>query len=248
MDGDGFDLYLKQVTDLIEQQAEDQRENLAKLTDWISEAVRQERRIFVFGSGHAGLLAAETFYRTGGLALINPIFVPGTTVDVRPITATSRAERVEGYSPVWLDSVEPIPDEILLTISVSGRNPAAIDMALHGKKEGLRVAALTSVNYSQKVSSRHSSGKRLFEVADLVVDIGGPVGDALVDIPHHPGRVGPSSTVVGAALINAVICQVVCNLAGDNEEPPVFMSANVPGGDEHNSRLIAKYRDLLTYL
>ncbi len=243
-----FSAYLQKVVGLIHKQAEEQEKEMAQLVDWMTQAVRSRRRIFVFGSGHAGLLAAELFYRTGGLALICPIFVPGTMVHHRPVTATSQAERVEGYSPVWLDAADPRPEELLVAISVSGRNPAAVDMALDAQKRGLRVVGVTSVSYSQEVSSRHSSGLRLFEVADLVVDIGGPVGDAVVDIPNHPGRVGPSSTVVGAALLNAAVCQVVHSISEEGQQPPVFMSANVPGGDEHNQKLLEQYRDFLTYL
>ena len=248
MVGEGFDTYLDAVMDVIRTQARSCAGELEELVEWIAGAVRADHRIFVFGSGHSGLLASELFYRTGGLPLINPIFAGGLTVEARPVQAGTMADRVEGYSPVWLEAAGPRPGEILLAISVSGRNPAAIDIALAAREKGLRVAAVTSLPYSRTVSSRHSSGLRLFEAADLVVDIGGEPGDALVPIPGSTGRVGPASTVVGAALLNAVVCEVVCRLADAGGRPPVFMSANEAGGDEHNRALLERYRNLLTYL
>ncbi len=248
MDGEGISTYLDAVVDLIRTQARACAGQLEELVDWMAGAVRADRRIFVFGSGHSGLLASELFYRTGGLALINPIIAPGLTVESRPVQAGTMAERVEGYTPLWLEAADPRPKEVMIAISVSGRNPAAVDMALTARQKGLRVAAVTSLPYSRSVTSRHSSGLRLFEAADLVVDIGGEPGDALVAIPGSAGRVGPTSTVVGAALLNAAVCGVVCDLAGEGGRPPVFMSANEAGGDEHNRKLLERYRNLLTYL
>ncbi|MFO8060478.1 MAG: SIS domain-containing protein [Bacillota bacterium] len=246
--GDAVDAYVNAVVVQIRTQAQACADEMRELAGWMSEAVRAERRIFAFGSGHSSLLASELFYRTGGLPLINPIVAPGLTVEARPAPAGSMAERVEGYAPVWLEAVGPCPGEVMIVISVSGRNPAPVDMALAAREYGLRVAAVTSLPYSRSVASRHSSGLRLFEVAELTVDIGGQPGDATVPIPGGAGKVGPTSTVVGAALLNAVVCRVVCDLADDGDSPPVFMSANEEGGDEHNRALLDRYRDLLTYL
>lgn len=249
MVGESFHRYLDSVTNLITRQAEAAEEELEELTCWMVEAVRGDRRIFVFGAGHSSLMASELFYRTGGLALVNPVTVPGLGVDARPIDAATAAERVEGYAPLWLEAADPRPAEVLIVISVSGRNPAGIDMAVRAGDLGLKVAAVTSLPYSSSVPSRHSSGKRLYEVVPLVIDIGGERGDALVEIPGGFGKVGPSSTVVGTALLNAVVCEAVRRLADeDGSSPPVFMSANLPGGDEHNRRLLSRYRHLLTYI
>ncbi len=249
MAGESFHRYLDSVTSLIRTQAEACEEELEELTRWIVEAVRGDRRIFVFGAGHSSLVASELFYRTGGLVLINPVSVPGLGVDARPIDAATAAERIEGYATPWFESADPRPGEVLIVISVSGRNPAGIDMAVRGGDLGLRVAAVTSLPYSSCVPSRHSSGRRLYEVVPLVIDIGGERGDALVEIPGGFGRVGPSSTVVGTALLNAVVCEAVNRLAEeDGGSPPVFVSANLPGGDEHNRRLLCRYRHLLTYV
>ena len=92
------------------------------------------------------------------------------------------------------------------------------------------------------------SGKRLFEVCDLVIDNKGDIGDASVEIPGLPEKIGPTSTAVGAAIINAVVIEAVEKMLNDGFVPPVFMSANLDGGDEHNAEIFDKYKDNIFYM
>jgi uncharacterized phosphosugar-binding protein len=98
------------------------------------------------------------------------------------------------------------------------------------------------------VASRHSSGKRLHEVADLVLDNCGEPGDAVVDVPGLNQRTGPTSDVVGAAILHSVVAQVIENLIDQGLTPPVFVSANLDGGDAHNQRILEEYGDRIHYL
>jgi len=240
--------YFREVRRVLEMVEATQEENIRAAAEMLAEAIVQDRMIYVFGASHASILAAETFYRAGGLAAISPIFVPGLTVDVRPITRTTHLERLPGLAAATLQDVPLEAGDVFLVISVSGRNTVAIDMALEGKKRGAKIVALTSVAYSQSVASRHPSGQRLCEVADLVLDLCGEMGDAVVEFPGLPQRVAPTSTVVGAAILNAVVVETVARLQERGVEPPVFLSANLDGGDAHNARLLEKYRGRVTYL
>jgi uncharacterized phosphosugar-binding protein len=121
-------------------------------------------------------------------------------------------------------------------------------MALEAKRRGLFVIGLTSLAHSKAVPARHASGKRLFEVADLCLDNCGEEGDAAVAYAGWKGRVGPTSVVAGAFLMNRLLCSVVERYLSEGLPPPVYMSANLPGGDEHNRQLEERYRGRIPLL
>jgi uncharacterized phosphosugar-binding protein len=138
--------------------------------------------------------------------------------------------------------------DVLILHSVSGRNPVIIDMALHAKEKGVKIIALTNLTYSKTVTSRHTSGLRLFETADIVIDNHGEIGDAACTIPDVEQKVGPTSTVVGATILNAIIVEVCQKLKEAGVDyPPIFYSANLDGGDELNQSLFEKYQEAIHY-
>src|SRR5690606_34628384 len=113
---------------------------------------------------------------------------------------------------------------------------------------GLTVIALTSLAHSRSQPSRHPSRQRLFEIADVVLDNQGEIGDAALDVPGLPGKIAPTSTVIGAALLHALMDTVVHKLLERGVTPPVISSANVEGGDARNARLFDAYRDRIRHL
>ena len=192
-------------------------------------AICDKRALYIFGASHAGILAEELYYRAGGLMLINPIFGSEIMLNRAPVTTTSRMEQ-------------------LIVHSVSGRNAVAIDLVLAARAKGVQIIALTNLRYSQSVSSRHSSGKRLFELADIVLDNHGIIGDAVCELPGVAQKVGPTSTVVGAALLNTIVVEVCRRLVeGGMQHPPVFYSANLDGGAARNQALAEAYREAIRY-
>jgi len=240
--------YIQIVTETIARAAESQKDTLARLSDRIAKTIEAKHNVFVFGCSHAGILAEEVFYRTGGLAVINPIFFPGFMLNTRPITMTSALERVSGLGKTILTQNHVGPGDLLILHSVSGRNTVPVEMAIEAEAMGVSTACITNLNYSRAVTSRHPSGKRLFEVCQLVIDNCGDVGDAAVSLDGLPEKIGPTSTTVGAALINAVVIDAVEIMIADGIVPPVFMSANIDGGDEHNARIFAEYKDNIFYM
>jgi uncharacterized phosphosugar-binding protein len=161
---------------------------------------------------------------------------------------TSQMERLSGYAQVLAGAQPMKPGDVIIVISTSGRNAVPIEMAMAARDRGLKVIALASLAYSRSQPSRHPSGKRLADVADLILDNGSPPGDALLELPGLPEKIGPSSGAVGAAILHAVIVQAVANLLERGIEPPVFLSGNLPDGDEHNQRLMRQYADRIHYL
>ena len=132
--------------------------------------------------------------------------------------------------------------------SVSGRNTVPVEMAIEAKAAGIFTICITNLDYSKGVTSRHPSGKRLFEVCDLVIDNCGEKGDAAVSLEGLPEKIGPTSTAVGTALLNAMVIEAVEKMIADGIVPPVFMSANIDGGDEHNARIFEEYKDNIFYM
>jgi len=214
----------------------------------IAEAIIAKRGIFVFGASHASIIAQELTYRTGGLVTINPILPPSLMLNVRPITHTSAMERLEGYGVQIMNSSPMKSGDVLLIHSVSGRNSVAIDLALEAKKNGIYIICLTNLSYSHQVSSRHSSGKRLFECSDIIIDNCGDFEDSSMDISGLNQKVAPTSTVIGATIVNMMVIQVVEKMIASGIEPPVFHSANVDGGDDFNAKILEKYKNQVHYL
>ncbi|MBQ4042983.1 MAG: SIS domain-containing protein [Clostridia bacterium] len=240
--------YIQIVTDTIQHAAESQQEALLQTAERIAKTIEAKHNVFVFGCSHAGILAEEVFYRTGGLAVLNPIFFPGFMLNTRPITMTSALERVSGLGKTLLAQNHVQPGDMLLLHSVSGRNTVPVEMAIEAKKLGVFTACITNLNYSRAVTSRHPDGKRLFEVCDIVIDNCGDIGDAAVSLDGLPEKIGPTSTAVGTALINAIVIDAVEIMIADGIVPPVFMSANIDGGDEHNARIFREYKDNIFYM
>jgi len=229
-----YSQYLDGVISLLQRLRDTQGEAIGKAAALVAASIEGGGMVYALGSGHSQLLALEIQGRAGGLYPVVQIMDP----------LWGRAERVEGYGKVLLQGLPFKAGEAMFVISNSGRNPQPVDVALRARELGLRVIAVTSLVHTQGVASRHSSGKRLFELADVVLDTGTPPGDASLSIPGLAVRTGPVSTTLGAALMNAVMVEAVQKLVERGVVPPVLMSSNLDGGDAHNAELVTRYGPL----
>ena len=223
--------YYEVVRDLIDRIAATQQENIGKAAALISDHIAGGGILYLLGSGHSLAVAMEAHDRAGGLAPVDVIYDP----------LFGRAERLQGYAECLLKRYNIPAGAVVIIISNSGRNALPIEVALHCKEKGIRTIAITSLAHSKSVSSRHSSGKRLCEIADVVIDNCGIPGDAALEIEGLPGRACPTSGIAGMFIIESVIAQVIDNLAKSGVKPPVLLSANVDEGDAHNKKLYEKY-------
>ncbi|MCF0149731.1 MAG: SIS domain-containing protein [Clostridium sp.] len=236
---------IKEVIDIVEIE---EKENMAKATKVIVDAILNKKSIFSFGASHAGILSEELFYRAGGLVVINPIFAKNLMLDTYPITLTSEMERLEGYGTVVAKKSNISNGDVVIVHSVSGRNPVSIEVAIEAKRIGATVICITNLNYSKEVSSRHSSGKNLYEVSDIVIDNHGEKGDACVEINGLDQKVSPTSTVIAATIMNSVVAEATQKLIDNGiKTPPIFYSANIDGGDELNKKIFEEYKNVIHY-
>ncbi|MGK5631760.1 SIS domain-containing protein [Streptomyces sp. URMC 123] len=214
----------------------------------IADAVAADGRLFVFGAGHSSLPAQDVVYRAGGLALTNLLTVPGVMgVDVVPATLGSALERVDGLAGAVLDTSPVRAGDVLIVISLSGRNALPVEMAMNARALGLRVIGVTSLAYAEAMKSRHVSGTYLKDHCDLVLDSKVAVGDAELTAEGIEAPFAPASTVVTSALMQAVMATAAGRLAARGITPPLLRSGNVDGGHEWNGRVLARYADRIFF-
>lgn len=243
----GADDYLGQVSAMIERLQDEQLEPIREAGRLVAEVLRADRLVHVFGTGHSHMLAEEGLYRAGGLAPVNAILESGLMLHEGAAVST-RLEKLPGYSPIVADKYGFEEGDLLVVVSNSGVNAAPVEIALLAREAGLQVLAISSVAYSKSVEPKSGVSARLYEVADLTLDNLGEPGDAVVEVDGAGLKVGPTSTVIGAALLNAVFVEATCTLAAEGVEPPVYRSSNMPGAPEHNRRLVERFRGRIRHL
>ncbi|MER7789974.1 SIS domain-containing protein [Streptomyces sp. NPDC097640] len=240
--------YFDAAIGLLRRVRDEEAGNIGAAGALIAETVVAGGRLFAFGAGHSSLPAQDVVYRAGGLALMNLLPVPGMVgVDVMPATLGSALERVDGLAGVVLDNSPVRAGDVLFVISLSGRNPLPVEMAMHARALGLKVIGVTSVAYTTATTSRHSSGSFLKDHCDVVLDSKIAVGDAELSADGVGAPFGPASTVVTSALMQAVMATAAGELAERGIDPPMLRSGNVDGGHDWNRQIMADYGDRIFY-
>src|SRR5262245_15572540 len=216
---------------MLKQVEETQAGSIHTAGQLVADCLASDGIIHIFGTGHSHILAEELFFRAGGLTAVNPIFDSGLMLHESALTSTD-LERCEGYAAIVFSRYIFSSNDIMIIVSNSGRNPVPIEAAMEARRRGLPVIAVTALTYSQSSTSRHSSGKHLFELADVVLDNCGLPGDGAVQVEGLPERICPTSTIIGAALLHAVIYEAVSTLLARGIQPAVVRSANLDSGQD----------------
>ena len=188
----------------------------------------------VFGSGHSTLPAREIAIRAGSLSCVQAIALE---------ELVGKFERIEGVAEVLLKDYDLRAGEVIIIFSNGGINALPIEMATLSKGKGLFTVGVTSMEQSSRSKSRHSSGKRLYEVVDVAIDTHVPFGDASIEVTGTPMKVGPLSTIGAVTVADAIVVDIVGQIVARGGAPPVRISRNIPGGDEHNQQFKRKYGD-----
>ncbi|HEX4923563.1 MAG TPA: SIS domain-containing protein [Bdellovibrionales bacterium] len=210
-----------------------------KIATKIFESLNNGGVFHVFGTGHAHMIAEELFHRAGGLIPVNAMLEEYLMPHMGP-SRTGPMERLSGLANIIFDAHDLKKGEPFLAISNSGINAVTVELAEQAKAAGLYTFAITSLTHSKAVPSR--AGKKLYEVVDDVIDTGTPVGDACVGISTSDVRVAPLSAAVGVVIAQLLVCRVCELFANAGQVPPVYQSANTPGGDARNKQLEEKYK------
>jgi uncharacterized phosphosugar-binding protein len=229
--------YLAEAQRLVERLAADEWPNLDAAADLVADSLARGGELHAFGTGHSHMLAEELYYRAGGLVRVRPIFFEGLMLHADAELSTS-LERLPGLAAAILEHHPMAAGDVLIVASNSGGNAVASELARLARARGVSVIAIVSRAHAATKAARASADANLCEIADVVIDNGGAIGDAAVEIDGLERRVGPTSTVVGSAAVNAIVVEAAERLVARGIQPDVFLSSNVEGGDEANSRLL----------
>ncbi len=243
-----FERYVDGLQAVLERIKLEQAQNIKQAGQLVAAALSAGGVIHTFGTGHSHLIADEAFFRAGGIAAINPI-LEERLIFLKGALESTRAERENGLACELITREHVRAEDAAIIISNSGRNAVPVEMALEMKARGVKVIAITSLDQSRSSSALHSSGKRLYELADVTIDNCVPTGDALLSLPGLDAKIGPASTVAGATIINSIIIEAVGELLQRGELVPVLPSANVEGvTEEILKEILGPYKGRIKYL
>lgn len=236
-----FDSYIAKLQQILQRIQKEQSGEIVRAGEIVGTSIANGGVVHLFGTGHSHLIVEEAFFRAGGVVAINPI-LDERLAFLKGALESARAEREDGYARALFAQQTVEPHDCAILVSNSGRNAAPVEMALEMRAHGVMIVAITNVAQSSQSSSLHVSGKRLFELADVVIDTCGTAGDAVLPIPGLEYPMGPSSTVAGAAIINSIMIEAAGWLLRSGKDVPVFPSANLPDTTtETVSRLARRY-------
>jgi uncharacterized phosphosugar-binding protein len=225
--------YFDRSLELLQRIRETQLDQIEQAAEMVARAVADGHTLYAWGGPHSNLPVQDIFWRAGGLALVNPLFAPGLSLEVGPIYLTSFYERVEGAGRQFFQQIGAEPGDVIILVSTSGRNAFPIEMAMSAKESGLTVIGMTSLLYSDSVGSRHPSGKKMYELCDIVLDNLTVPGDAILEDDRLPQKVGPTSGWVGCLMLQALMTEVAERLAQKGLVPPIYFALNLDGSEEY---------------
>ncbi len=235
--------YLSALTPILEQVSEQAAGPIQQAADLVVGSLRDGGVIQVFGTGHSEALAMEIAGRAGGLVPTNRISLRDVVIfggESAQLLSEGRLERDPHIAGRLYYLAAPGPRDVFVIASSSGVNGSVVEMARLAKEHHHPLIAVTSREHSSRVPSRHPSDTKLVDHADVVLDNGAPYGDAILDLPGG-GKAGAVSSITAALLAQMLQAEVIRRLLEAGEEPPVYLSANIPGGDEHNTELEQRY-------
>ena len=228
--------FIEAAGKLLRRIAETQGDALTAAAGLCADAIAPGGLVHAFGTGHSRIPVEELFPRYGSYPGFNPIVELSLTFHTQVVGANGQRqamfiERVEGLAEAILDNFRLEPPDAMIVFSVSGLSAVPIETAQGARRRGLRVIAVTSVEHSRSAASGHSSGTRLLDHADVVVDLCTPPGDALVPIDGLDTPVGPGSSVAAVAIANELKARTAALLVERGAMPPVLTSAALVGAE-----------------
>lgn len=238
--------YFKKIIENLEKVNKTQRKNIIAAGELMANAIEDDRLISVYGGGgHTTLVMGEMFFRAGGLSNINPIMETGLSVFNQALKYLE-LERCVNYGRSIMKYYDLQKGDLLIIFHNIGINAATIDAALEAKENGVKIIAVSSSYWQNDMPKdhfiRHPSKKNLFELADVCIDDYNPVGDAVVNVPGFDSPIAPISNIVDFYIAHLLEIETVRQCVERGIEPPVWRSANAPGGDEFNQNYIKKYQ------
>jgi uncharacterized phosphosugar-binding protein len=249
-------LYFAAASDRLQTLQRTQLPRIQAAAQVCADSIREGGLVFLFGCGHSRFLCDEMAPRQGCFVGFVPIAhtALSTYTDVvgpNGLRPTLFLERYEGYAEHIFEGYQFGPHDVLIVISTSGIRPVPIEMAQHAKRRGLKVIAIVSEQHCRSAAPAHSSGQKLIDVAEIVLDNCCPPGDCIVELDGLDWRTGPLSTVTGAMIINMLRCETAELLLAAGFQPTMFPSHQLTGNhgaEEQIERFYTAYRKSIARL
>ena len=228
--------YMQKLTDLLQVVHDTNKDEIKKLARVFADCIKNDKMIHTFGTGHSHMIGIELFARAGGLGNVDAILDPDS-LTAFGAQRSGAVEKLPGLSDIIYDNYKIEKGDIMIISSNSGRNAVPIEMAMRCQKEGVFVVAVTNLEQSKATTSRHPSGKKLYEFADCVLDNCVPSGDALLNI--NGIKTGPGSSITSMFLLDTIVCEALKICDAEGIKAYVFQSQNVDGFN--NDAIYEKY-------
>lgn len=235
-----IDRYTESIDELFKRAITSQRKNIEEASRLIVECVKNGGNVHVFDTGH--IINSELICRAGGLAFLKPLKYTLTVEDpVREIDRKGMETSMEGLGEYVLRASKVAPGDVLLLGSVSGKTVNIIDLAIAARAHGVKTICVTSLEYSSAVPPMHSSGKKLYDLGDVVIDNCAPKGDAMLEVEGLDYKFAPASGMAAAYLMWCLSAQIVEDMLKEDMKPTIFKSVNFPGGPELYKEMCERY-------
>ena len=228
--------YMQKLTDLLQVVHDTNKDKVKQLARVFADCIKNDKVIHTFGTGHSHMIGIELFARAGGLGNVDAILDPDS-LTAFGAQRSGAVEKLPGLSDIIYDNYKIEKGDIMIISSNSGRNAVPIEMAMRCQKEGVFVVSVTNLEQSKATTSRHPSGKKLYEFADCVLDNCVPSGDALLNI--NGIKTGPGSSITSMFLLDTIVCEALKICDAEGIKAYVFQSQNVDGFN--NDAIYEKY-------
>ncbi len=235
-----MELFTKSILELLKQLEQDELHNIEKASQIMFDAMKEDKVVHVFATGHSHMFAEEMFYRAGGLVQINPILEPFLMQHEGAVRST-QFERLTGVAKLIFSSLDIKKGEPIIIVSNSGINCVPVEMAEIAKENNHPVIVITSAKTSKDLKPRTLNHKKLYEIGDVVIDNHSPYGDGVIQSKY--GNIGSTSTILNSYIAQMLVLKIVDAYDQEGLVPPIYQSANTPGGDEHNKYLYEKFKN-----
>jgi uncharacterized phosphosugar-binding protein len=248
--------YFDAVSRLLQDLREAEISAIDQAAEICASSIAEGGLVFLFGSGHSRMMAEEMIPRqgcfVGFFALVEAaVSTHASVVGANGLRAPLFLERYEGYAEEILKGFRFGPHDSFIVISTSGIRPVVVEMAMGARQRGMPVIGILSRQHSQSVPAAHSSGKKLIDVCDVVIDNHCPIGDCVLELEGLEWRTGPASTIAGALIINMIRCGTAERLLSRDFKPEILPSHQLPGSQsavDQLDRFYEAYRKSLRHL
>ena len=240
--------WMTEAQHVLDRLVETQADAMETASQWCADAIAADGLVHLFGTGHSRIPVEEMFPRYGSYPGFHPIVELSMTFHTQVVGANGQRqamfiERVPGLAEVVLDNFQFGPQDVMIVFSAGGTTAVPVELARGARRRGMRVIAVTSVEQSMTSDPEPTSGKRLLDEADLVIDLCSPSADALVTIDGLDTPVGPASTIAAVTIVNSIKVRTAELLVERGAMPPVITRASVVGAERSRDLFDAAYRE-----